>query len=202
MQWARLQSPALFRVVLTLPALAFLSEFIFVRPSFGALLQSSGEWAARLLIVTLCVTPIRYLLRAIPGSQQASMWLFKRRRDIGLAAFLYALFHLGTYVVRQANIHVILYDLPYKEYLMGWIGFATMLVLALTSNGRAVHALGPWWKRLQRLTYVAAAAVFLHWFWIRLDHWLSFLHFLPLILLEAYRLWYEFARPALRHRRQ
>lgn len=194
MDRAALASPLLFRLLLALPALGFLFSYAFVHRSLGSLLDASGEWAARLLIATLAVTPLRYLLRLLPGQQHAAMWLLKRRRDLGLAAFLYALFHMLTYAVRQWNIHVILYDLPFKEYLAGWIALACMTVLALTSSDAAVHGMGRWWKRLQRLTYLAAVAVYLHWFWIRLDHWPSFLHFLPLVMLEAYRLWHDFAR--------
>ena len=79
-------------------------------------------------------------------------------------------------------------------------GVATMLALAVTSNDRAVHALGRWWKPLQRLAYVSAIAAALHWFWIRLDHTGVWLHFLPLAALEAYRLLHNFARPSgMRH---
>ena len=90
--------------------------------------------------------------------------------------------------------------MQFIEYLMGWIAFITMLVLAVTSNDRSVHALGRWWKPLQRLAYVSVVAAALHWFWIRLDHTSVWLHVIPVAVLEAYRLWYNFARPAgIRH---
>lgn len=184
------------RLLLAVPAIVMLSRFGLAGGGLGQLIGPSGEWAARLFVATLAVTPARLLIKLVPNSQHASMWLFKRRRDIGLAAFLYAVLHLGTYLVRQANIHVILYDLPYKEYLAGWISFAALVILTLTSNDWSVHAMGTKWKLLQRLTYVAAIAAYLHWLWIRLDHTAAYLHFLPLVLLEAYRLWYNFARPA------
>ncbi len=155
---------------------------------------------AALLILTLMVTPLRLLLKQLGSGPTWPMWLFKRRRDLGVGAFLYAALHLGTYVIRQNNIHVVLYDLPYKEYLAGWIAFATMLVLSLTSSDAAVHTMGTWWKVLQRLAYVSVIAVALHWFWIRLDHTAVYIHFAPLVLLELYRLWYNYARPSgLRH---
>ena len=197
---AALDSRALFRLALALPAVAILWGFFRTHYSFGQLIGDSGEWSARLLIATLAITPVRLLLRQIGLSPQWPMWLFKRRRDLGIAAFLYALLHLGAYVVRQSNINVILYDLPYKEYLTGWIASAAMLLLAVTSNDWAVHAMGTSWKLLQRLSYLAAATLYLHWLWIRLDHWPAYVHFLPLVLLEAYRLWHDFARPGARHR--
>jgi methionine sulfoxide reductase heme-binding subunit len=188
-----------FRSLIALPAIAMLSRYAFLDEGLGRLLQSSGEWAVRLLILTLMVTPLRLLLKQLGSGPYWPMWLFRRRRDLGLAAFLYSALHLGTYMSR-ANIHVALYDLPYKEYLAGWIAFAIMLLLSLTSADAAVHAMGLWWKVLQRLAYVSALAAALHWFWIRLDHAAVYFHFAPLVLLEAYRLWYNFARPAgVRH---
>lgn len=191
-----IDSHAAFRLLLALPAILLILGYVFVHHRTGELLAGSGEWAARLLILTLAVTPLRLLLRQFGFSPSWPMWLMQRRRDLGLAAFLYACFHLGVYAARQSSIHVMLYDLPYREYLAGWIALATMLALALTSNDWSVHRLGRWWKPLQRLTYASAIAVYLHWLWIRLDHIPALLHFLPLVVLEAYRVWHNFARPA------
>lgn len=189
-----------FRLLLALPALVMLWQFFFGAKSWGLLLGQSGEWAVRLLILTLAVTPVRLLMKQAGLGPHWPMWLFQRRRDLGLAAFLYAALHLGTYLVRQPNLHVVLFDMQFMEYLAGWAAFLTMLALAVTSNDSAVHGLGRWWKPLQRLAYVSAAAAALHWMWIRLDDTAMWLHFIPLVALEAYRLWYNFARPSgVRH---
>jgi sulfoxide reductase heme-binding subunit YedZ len=189
-----------FRLFLALPAFAMLVRYAVSDHSLAHLLEASGEWAVRMLVLTLAVTPLRLIMKHAGLGPSWPMWLFKRRRDLGVATFLYAALHLGVYLVRQGNINVILYALPYKEYLAGWIGFATLFVLMITSNDASVHRLGTWWKWLQRLAYVSALAIALHWFWIRLDHTALYLHALPLILLEAYRLWYNFARPSgVRH---
>lgn len=191
-----LQSHAAFALLLALPAIIMLWMFFFRSHSWGLLLDQSGEWAMRMLILTLAVTPVRLMLKQAGAGPQVGMWLFKHRRDLGLAAFLYAALHLCVYLIRQSNLHVVLYDMWFLEYTAGWLAFLTMLALAVTSNSRAVHALGLWWKTLQRLAYLAVVAAALHWFWIRLDHTALWLHLAPLILLEAYRLWYNFARPA------
>lgn len=162
----------------------------------GHFLQGCGDWAARFLLLALAVTPLRLLLKHVDRSQHLSAFLFKSRRDIGLAALIYAALHLGAYLLRQGNIHLILFDLPYKEYLAGWVAFATMFVIGAASGDAAVHWMGRWWKRLQRLVYVSALAAYLHWLWIVHDHTAAILHFLPLVLLEAYRVWHNFARPA------
>lgn len=190
-----IDSHALFRLVIAIPAIVMLSRFALAGGGLGHVIQGSGEWAARLLIVTLAITPIRMLFKGYHWP----MWLFKRRRDLGLAAFLYAALHLGTYVVRQSSINVILYDIQYLEYIFGWLAFTAMLVLMVISNDAALHRLGTLWKKIQRLVYVAAIAVFLHWIWIKLDNVPALLHFAPLALLEAYRLWYNFVRPGRRH---
>jgi sulfoxide reductase heme-binding subunit YedZ len=200
MLWKLVESPWAFRLLLALPAIVMLEQFFFAAPSWGLLLDRSGEWAIRMLILTLAVTPVRLLLKQMGFGPRVPMWLFKHRRELGLAAFLYAGLHLATYLIRQSNLHVVLFDLQFKEYLAGWIAFATMLALAVISNDRAVHGLGLWWKALQRLAYVSIVAAALHWMWIRLDDTAMWLHILPLALLEAYRLWYNFARPAgLKH---
>lgn len=191
-----LQSRLFFILVIAIPAIIMLSRFASVQGGMGQLLDASGEWAIRMLIATLAITPIRMMFKG----QLWTMWLFKRRRDLGLAAFLYAALHLAIYVVRQSNPSIILYEAPYKEYLMGWIAFVTMLALAVTSNDWSVHHMGTWWKWLQRLSYMTAVAAFLHWFWIRLDHTAAYLHFAPLVLLEGYRIISNFSRPARRHR--
>ena len=188
-----------FRLLLAVPAIVMLAQFARLH-SWGLLLGSSGEWAVRMLVLTLAVTPIRLMTKQAGLGPRWPMWLMKRRRELGLAAFLYAALHLGAYLVRQSNIHVVMFDIQFREYVMGWIAFVTMLALALTSNDRSVHALGRWWKPLQRLAYVSVIAAALHWYWITRDHSGVWLHVLPLVALEAYRLLYNFARPAgLKH---
>lgn len=190
-----IESHAAFRLLLAVPAIIMLGDFLRLH-SWGLLLDRSGEWAVRMLVLTLAVSPLRLLMKQAGMGPHWPMWLFKRRRELGLAAFLYAALHLGAYLVRQSNLHVVLFDVQFREFAMGWIALLTMLVLALTSNDRSVHALGTWWKPLQRLAYVSAVAAALHWYWITFDHAGLWLHVLPLAALEAYRLWYNFARPA------
>ncbi|PZF75107.1 sulfite oxidase subunit YedZ [Aestuariivirga litoralis] len=188
-----------FRLFLALPALGMLAQFLRLH-SWGLLIGQSGEWAVRMLILTLAVSPIRILMKQLHMGPHWPAWLLKRRRDLGMACFLYAALHLAAYLVRQWNIHVVLYDLRSVEYAAGWLGFVTLLALAVTSNDASVHWLGTWWKPLQRTVYLSAIAVFLHWYWIRQDHDGLWLHLVPLAVLEGYRLLHNFARPAgLKH---
>ena len=184
-----------FRALLALPALIILVQFIRLR-SWGLVLDQSGEWALRMLILTLAVSPLRLVMKQLHMGPHWPSWLLKRRRELGLATFLYAALHLAAYLARESNLHVVLFDMKYLEFALGWAGFALLLVLALTSNDTSVHRLGTWWKPLQRVVYLAAIAAFLHWYLIRLDHAALWLHLAPLAVLEGYRVLYNFARPA------
>lgn len=197
---ALLGSMAVFRLLLALPLVIMLSNAVLRDGSMGILLREAGEWAARFLILTLAVTPVRLLLRQLGAGPRWPMWLLKRRRDLGVATFIYAAVHLAVYLIRQPSLNAVLFDLPYTAYLFGWAAFFGLLLLVLFSNDTAVHRLGRWWKPIQRLVYLAAVAAFLHWIWIKRDDTAAIVHFAPLLLLECYRLWYNFTRPSgVRH---
>ena len=184
-----------FRLLLAIPAIGMLAQFYRLQ-SWGLLLDQSGEWAVRMLILTLAVSPIRLVMKQMHMGPHWPMWLMKRRRELGLATFLYAALHLTAYLVRQSNLHVVLFDMQYREYTLGWIGFVLLVALALTSNDASVHRLGRWWKPLQRVVYLSAIAAFLHWYLIRQDHSALWLHLAPFAVLELYRVLYNFARPS------
>ena len=188
-----------FRLLLALPLIGMLVQFAQLN-SWGLIIDQSGEWAVRMLILTLAVSPARIVMKQLHMGPHWPMWLMKRRRELGMATFLYALLHLTLYLVREWNIHVVLFDLRYIEYAAGWVGFVTLLALAITSNDASVHWLGRWWKPLQRLVYLSAATAFLHWYLIRQDHAALWLHLAPLVMLEGYRLLYNYRHPAgMRH---
>ena len=190
-----IDSHAAFRLLLALPAFGMLIQWA-MSGSLSRLIDQSGEWAVRFLILTLAITPARLLLKQVHSGPHWPNWLLKRRRELGMASFLYALLHLSVYLLRQWNIHVVLFDLRSAAYMLGWFGFATLLALAITSNDASVHWLGRWWKPLQRVVYLSAIAVFLHWYLILQDHSAMWLHLAPLVVLEGYRVLHNFARPA------
>jgi len=188
-----------FRLLLALPAIAMFIQFAQL-DSWSLLIAQSGEWSVRMLILTLAVSPLRIVMKQLHVSPHWSMWLLKRRRELGMATFLYAALHLAAYLIRQSNYHVVLFDLKQIEYATAWISFVTLLALAITSNDASVHWLGRWWKPLQRVVYVSAIAAFLHWYLVRQDHGGLWLHLAPLVVLEGYRILYNFRHPAgMRH---
>jgi sulfoxide reductase heme-binding subunit YedZ len=117
-----------------------------------------GLTALQLLLAGLLVTPLR---------RWAGVNLIRFRRLIGLLAFLYAALHLLVWVLldlqlRWSEIGADLVKRPY--IIVGMLGLACLVPLALTSNGWSVRRLGAAaWQRLHRLTYVAVLLGALHY---------------------------------------
>ena len=114
-----------------------------------------GEIALQLLIIGLCITPLR---------RYTGINLLKFRRAIGLVAFFYVTLHLLVWLLLDVQIlSQIWADILKRPYItVGMAGFVLMLPLALTSNNGAVRRLGPAWRRLHRLTYGVAILGGLH----------------------------------------
>lgn len=156
------------------------------------LVHPSGEWAARLLIVTLMITPLAMIFRGNTGIR----WLRKNRRYFGVAAFAYAAMHTVFYILDKGTLSQIVAELPRLYIWTGWLAFAIFIPLAATSMDQAVRLLGRHWKTLQRWTYAAAMLTLIHW--ASLHEWghplNAVLHFAPLAGLEAWRMWYWWNR--------
>lgn len=115
-----------------------------------------GELGLQFLIATLCITPLRWV----------GVNLIRFRRALGLMAFGYIVLHLAAWVVLDMGLRwdEMARDLVKRWYIIvGMLGLLAMLPLALTSTDGAIRRLGgAAWRRLHRLTYVAAAAGVLH----------------------------------------
>lgn len=187
--------PYLFWLILALPAIAMTYDALTsTNPRvFHILVHPSGETSARLLIITLMITPLALLLKGWRGPQ----WLKRNRRYIGVAAFGYALLHTVFYLIDKSSVATVVRELPRLYIWTGWIAFLIFVPLALTSMDHFVRKMGTWWKWLQRWTYGAAVLTLVHW--AALHNWGSvtpaLVHFGPLIALEAYRVWYWYLRP-------
>lgn len=123
--------------------------------------DETGQWALRLLLVSLAVTP----LRRLTGWNGIIQW----RRLLGLFAFFYVCLHLTTYVVLDQffDAAAILADVAKRRYItVGVTGFLLLLPLAITSTQAWIGRLGRRWQRLHRLVYVAALCGVLHLLWI------------------------------------
>jgi sulfoxide reductase heme-binding subunit YedZ len=169
----------LFWLVLASPALLLALHALVGRGKVDYLART-GEVSGALLAAALMVTPLMLLFGPLP-------WLRLRRRHLGVASFLYAAVHLALWL-GEANIGKLLRSFTNPELVPGWLAFATMALLAATSNDGSVRRLGPRWKRLQRWAYAAAILTLAHWlltagFALRIAVYCG-----PVLLLSAWRL--------------
>ena len=121
----------------------------------------TGQWALRLLLTSLAVTP----LRRLTGWNGLIQW----RRLIGLFAFFYVCLHLTTYVVLDQFFDAasIVADIAKRRYItVGMAGFLLLLPLAITSTTAWIGRLGRRWQHLHRAAYVAALCGIVHLLWI------------------------------------
>ena len=154
------------------------------RPIFEALLHPTGEFAARFLILAMVITPLRTMF---PKAGWL-LWLMRRRRYLGVAAFAYALAQTVLYIVDIGALRLILAETTALAIWTGWVAFAHFAVLAAISNDMSQRALLVWWKRLQRLVYPAAVLTLIHWIFIHNNLGPALVHFVPLALLEIFRI--------------
>lgn len=126
-----------------------------------AIEHTLGLWGLKLVVVGLCISPIR---RAFGVN------LIKYRRAIGLLTFFYILLHFLAWIVLDMGLlwGQALGDIVKRPYItVGMAGLLAMTPLALTSNDWSVRKLGAArWQRLHLLTYPAAVAGALHYLWL------------------------------------
>lgn len=150
---------------------------------YGELLHQSGLLSARLLILTMAVTPLRLLW---PHARW-TLFLQRQRRYFGVAAFAYAALHTIVYIDRKQSLSLMWEEGLQPSLLTGWMAFAVFSLLAATSNDAAVRLLKSAWKKLHRLVYPAALLLFAHWLLTAYDLLPGTVHLLLLGLLETVR---------------
>jgi len=119
-----------------------------------------GEWGLRLLLATLCVTPLAVTLR--------KPWLMGLRRMLGLFAFSYLLLHLLVWLLLDhwLDLAAILADVVKRPFItVGFTAFLLLVPLAVTSTQGWMRRLGRRWHRLHRLIYPAAILGCTHFWW-------------------------------------
>ena len=124
--------------------------------------HATGDWTLRFLVITLCITPFRKLLR-LPE-------LIRFRRMLGLFAFFYACLHFTTYIWLDKffDLHQVWADVSKRRFItVGFTGFVLLIPLALTSTAGWIRRLGGnRWRALHRLIYISAAAGVIHYWWL------------------------------------
>ncbi|MDX1405055.1 MAG: ferric reductase-like transmembrane domain-containing protein [Woeseiaceae bacterium] len=172
-------------VVLTVPFLWLSNSIRELDLNYGHVLHASGVYSARLLLLTLAITPLRLMFAGAtwPG------WFVARRRYFGVAAFAYAALHTLVYLDRKLGSGLVLEEAQEFSMWTGWLAFIIFVPLALTSNDAAVHWLQRKWKLLHWWIYPAAVLSFVHWTFAAFDFLPGLLHLGVLFLLESYRIW-------------
>ena len=127
------------------------------RPVTEAIHQT-GDWAVRILLLSLLITPLRRLAR----------WsdLLAVRRMVGVAAFAYAFMHFCLYILDQKfALWRVATEIALRVYLT--VGFVTVLglaALAITSTDDWQRRLGRRWQKLHNIVYSLAALGIAHFF--------------------------------------
>jgi sulfoxide reductase heme-binding subunit YedZ len=118
-----------------------------------------GDWALRLLLITLTVTPAARILnfpRIIPA------W-----RTLGIASAAYAGLHISLYVLDQHfDLFKVASEIALRIYLLiGALALTGLIALATTSTDAAIRRLGPQrWSALHRLVHAIALLATVHFF--------------------------------------
>ena len=121
-------------------------------------IHGSGDWAIRMLLISLAITPLRRVTK------------FTRvvlvRRMVGLAAMGYALCHLLLYCVDQSfDMSRIASEILVRIYLtIGFVAVMGLVVLGVTSTNGMMRRLGRNWGRLHKASYGIAVLGILHFF--------------------------------------
>ena len=171
-----------FWALLALPSIGMVSAFLSGE-SPHELLHPTGEFAARFMIIAMMITPLRMMF----PTHRWPLWMMRRRRYLGVTAFGYALLHVIFYVVDLGTLSEVLADALKLSIWTGWIAFLIFVPLAMTSNDFAVRKLRQAWKPLQRWVYGAAVFTLVHWIFLEYELGAALVHFLPLAVLEGYR---------------
>jgi sulfoxide reductase heme-binding subunit YedZ len=124
--------------------------------------HATGDWTLRFLVITLCITPFRKLLK-LPD-------LIRFRRMLGLFAFFYACLHFLTYLGPDQSFDVAAMwkDVAKRPFItVGFAAFVLLIPLALTSTAGWIRRLGGHrWQTLHRAIYISALCGVIHYYWL------------------------------------
>lgn len=148
--------------LVTLPAVWIAAQALMddlgPRPVTAAIHQT-GDWALRLLWLTLLISPLRRLL---DWPRAAAV-----RRTFGLAAFAYTAAHLILYTAElKFDLSRLTSEIFQRIYLgIGFSAVVALAILAATSTDSAVKRLGAdGWRALHTLIFPATVLALVHFF--------------------------------------
>lgn len=127
-----------------------------------AVTRSTGDWALRLLLLTLSLSTLRRLMGWTQG--------IRLRRMLGLFAFFYASIHLILYLWLDQFFDWggIGRDILKRPFItVGMLAFLMLIPLAITSPKAMLRRLGKRWKMLHTLIYPLSMLAVLHFWWMK-----------------------------------
>lgn len=148
----------------------------------------TGIWTFNLLLLTLCITPLRALTQL--------HWLLRLRRMLGLFCFFYSTLHVLAFIGFEHGFGLddIARDIFKRPYVSaGFAAFLLQIPLAATSNQWALRRLGGRkWQELHRNIYLLGILAAIHYFWLAIAEdtallW-PFAYALTLSLLLGWRI--------------
>ena len=130
------------------------------------ILNVCGKTGLNLLMLTLCITPIR----RSTGINKLIVF----RRLLGLFAFFYLVLHFSTYALLDLGLlyapgqalGTLLVDIAERPYItVGFTALLLLIPLAVTSTRGMQRRLGRNWAKLHRLVYVVPVLGIVHYYW-------------------------------------
>ncbi len=148
-------------VVVWLPTFSMLYDLAFDRLGMlpvQSLVYWTGVWATALLLLTLAITPVRYLLH----------WnaIVSVRRIVGLAALAYSVAHVIAYLIMHKwNFAFIVGEIVSRATLItATLSMLGLMALGATSTDSSVRRLGPSaWRRLHSGNMIYSGLALLHY---------------------------------------
>ena len=150
----------IFLVPLAIAVWKFYTDPLSINP-VEDITHTTGEWALRLLLITLTISPARKLLR-ING-------LIHLRRLFGMLSFFYVTCHFAIYIIidQWLDWFAIIDDIKERPYItVGFAAFILLIPLALTSIDAMQRKLQNAWVKLHKLVYVVSILAILHFWWL------------------------------------
>jgi len=157
------------------------------------ILDRFGNWAIRLIMITLAVTPLRRLT--------GWNWLMRFRRMLGLFTFLYALMHFLTWLLLDRGLAadpgfrwaIVIEDLTERPFItLGFTALILLIAMAVTSTSRMRRRMGRKWDKLHYSVYaVGILGVWHYWWQVKKDTSDAWIYAVILAVLLGLRVYWK-----------
>jgi len=178
--WRRI----LLWLVLALPAAIMLRGLLSGETQPFDLYHPTGELGIRLMILALLPGPLTQFF----GPNWFLRGWLRVRRNLGVAAFAYAMLHLVVYILDMRQVAAMVEELALPAIWTGWLSLFAMLVPAAISFDAAMQQLRGRWKQAQMLVYPAFLLALIHWGLLDREWGPAIIHLAPVMLAWLLRL--------------